>query len=71
MKLNRDSFLRRVVKPTFYKKSWLNLAEYASIVISAFGAFGVAVSGQAFYGVTPLVLALSLNVANRYRFEIT
>jgi len=69
MKLNRDSFLRRVVKPTFYKKSWLNLAEYASIVISAFGAFGVAVSGQAFYGVTPLVLALSLNVANRYRFE--
>ena len=69
MKLNQDSFLRRVVKPTFYKKSWLNLAEYASIVISAFGAFGVAVSGQAFYAVTPMVLALSLNVANRYRFE--
>ncbi|MCL2923976.1 MAG: hypothetical protein MGF17_04925 [Trichodesmium sp. MAG_R04] len=57
------------MRPTFYKKSWLNLAEYASIVISAFGAFGVAVSGQAFYAVTPLVLALSLNVANRYRFE--
>jgi hypothetical protein len=27
------------------------------------------VSGQAFYGVAPLTLALSLNVANRYRFE--
>ncbi|NJK74886.1 MAG: hypothetical protein HC942_13520, partial [Microcoleus sp. SU_5_6] len=26
-------------------------------------------SGQAFYGVAPLTLALSLNVANRYRFE--
>ncbi|NEQ37465.1 MAG: hypothetical protein F6K40_14795 [Okeania sp. SIO3I5] len=52
-----------------YKKHWLNLAEYATIVISALGAFGVAVSGQAFYAVAPMTLALSLNVANRYRFE--
>ena len=69
MKLNRDSLLRRAVKPTFYKKYWLNLAEYASIFFSALGVFGVAASGQAFYAVAPMTLALSLNMANRYRFE--
>ena len=69
MKLNQDSLLRRALKPTFYKKYWLNLAEYASVVFSVFGAFGVAASGQAFYAVAPITLALSLNMANRYRLE--
>ena len=36
---------------------------------SALGSLAVALSGQAFYGVAPLTLALSLSVANRYRFE--
>ena len=69
MEQNRDSLLKRAVKQTFNKKHWLNLAEYACIIGSALGAFGVAVSGQAFYAVAPMTLALSLNVANRYRFE--
>ncbi|WP_210407658.1 hypothetical protein [Hydrocoleum sp. CS-953] len=69
MERNRDSLLRRAVKQTFYKKHWLNLAEYACIIGSALGAFGVAASGQAFYAVAPMTLAISLNVANRYRFE--
>ena len=69
MKLNQDSLLRRALKPTFYKKYWLNLAEYASVAFSVFGAFGVAASGQAFYAVAPITLALSLNMANRYRLE--
>jgi hypothetical protein len=45
------------------------LAEYASLAASGVGSLAVALSGQAFYGVAPLTLALSLNVANRYRFE--
>jgi len=45
------------------------MAEYASLAASGVGSLAVAVSGQAFYGVAPLTLALSLNVANRYRFE--
>ncbi len=69
MERNRDSLPRRAVKQTFDKKHWLNLAEYACIIGSALGAFGVVASGQAFYAVAPMTLALSLNVANRYRFE--
>ncbi|MDB9511717.1 hypothetical protein PN499_11025 [Kamptonema animale CS-326] len=57
------------VRPTSHKRHWLELAEYASLGASALGSLAVALSGQAFYGVAPLTLALSLSVANRYRFE--
>lgn len=66
---NQDSLLQKALKPTSYKKHWLNLVEYASIVGSAVGAFAVAGGSHTFYAVAPLTLALSLNVANRYRFE--
>ncbi len=51
------------------QRHWLELAEYVSLVSSAVGSLVVALSGQAFYGVAPLTVALSLNVANRYRLE--
>jgi hypothetical protein len=57
------------LRPTFPQRHWLEFAEYASLAASGVGSLAVAVSGQAFYGVAPLTLALSLNVANRYRFE--
>lgn len=57
------------VRQTANKRHWLELAEYASLGASALGSLAVAFSGQAFYGVAPLTLALSLSVANRYRFE--
>ena len=57
------------VRQTANKRHWLELAEYASLGASALGSLAVALSGQAFYGVAPLTLALSLSVANRYRFE--
>lgn len=57
------------VRQTSNKRHWLELAEYASLGASALGSLAVALSGQAFYGVAPLTLALSLSVANRYRFE--
>ncbi|MDJ0555571.1 MAG: hypothetical protein QNJ68_14230 [Microcoleaceae cyanobacterium MO_207.B10] len=57
------------MKQNLYQKHWLDLAEYASVVASAMGALAVAAWGQAFYAVAPLTLALSLNIANRYRFE--
>lgn len=63
-----DSSLPKV-RPTSHKRHWLELAEYASLGASALGSLAVALSGQAFYGVAPLTLALSLSVANRYRFE--
>lgn len=66
---NQDSLLQKALKPTLYKKHWVNLMEYASIVGSAVGAFAVAAGSHTFYAVAPLTLALSLNVANRYRFE--
>ena len=66
---NQDLLLQGALKQTLYKKDWLNLAEYASIIGSAVGAFAVAAWGQAFYAVAPMTLAISLNVANRYRFE--
>ncbi len=69
MERNRDSLLRRALKQTVYKKHWLNWAEYACIIGSALGAFTVVASGQAFYALAPMTLAISLNVANRYRFE--
>ncbi|WP_413166592.1 hypothetical protein ACL6C3_07770 [Capilliphycus salinus ALCB114379] len=51
------------------QRHWLELAEYISLLSSAVGSVVVALSGQAFYGVAPLTVALSLNVANRYRVE--
>jgi hypothetical protein len=51
------------------QRHWLEVAEYISLLSSAVGSLVVALSGQAFYGVAPLTVALSLNVANRYRLE--
>ena len=61
--------VRNGLRPSFPQRHWLEVAEYASLAASGLGSLAVAVSGQAFYGVAPLTLALSLNVANRYRFE--
>lgn len=61
--------VRNRLRPSFPQRHWLEVAEYASLAASGVGSLAVAVSGQAFYGVAPLTLALSLNVANRYRFE--
>ncbi len=61
--------VRNRLRPSFPQRHWLEVAEYASLAASGLGSLAVAVSGQAFYGVAPLTLALSLNVANRYRFE--
>ena len=66
---NQDSLFQKALNQTLYQKHWLDLAEYACVVGSAVGALAVAAWGQAFYAVAPLTLALSLNVANRYRFE--
>ncbi|NJL66954.1 MAG: hypothetical protein HC894_09430 [Microcoleus sp. SM1_3_4] len=57
------------MRQTYPQRHWLEFAEYASLAASGVGSLAVALSGQAFYGVAPLTLALSLNVANRYRFE--
>ncbi|MCW6052720.1 hypothetical protein K4039_22250 [Lyngbya sp. CCAP 1446/10] len=61
--------VRNHLRQSFPQRHWLEVAEYASLAASGLGSLAVAVSGQAFYGVAPLTLALSLNVANRYRFE--
>lgn len=57
------------MRQTYPQRHWLEFAEYASLAASGVGSLAVALSGQAFYGVAPLTLAVSLNVANRYRFE--
>lgn len=49
------------------KRHWLEVAELFSFMGSVVGAVFVLLSGRAAYGVTPLTLALSLNMANRYR----
>jgi len=64
-----NSILPKTVFSTLKQRHWLELAEYVSLISSAIGSGVVALSGQAFYGVAPLTLALSLNVANRYRLE--
>ncbi|MGE5659997.1 MAG: hypothetical protein ACM37W_25685 [Actinomycetota bacterium] len=61
--------LSQDLRQRLYQRHWLEWAEYASLAGSALGSLAVALSGQAFYGVAPLTLAVSLNVANRYRFE--
>lgn len=60
---------QKVIKDTTRQGHWLELAEYASLAGSAVGALAVAISGQAFYAVVPMTLALSLNAANRSRYE--
>jgi hypothetical protein len=66
--LQLDTKLQEASRKTM-ERHWLELVEYLSLGASAVGTLAVAVSGQAFYGVAPLTLALSLNVANRYRLE--
>ncbi|MDF0554870.1 hypothetical protein [Kamptonema sp. UHCC 0994] len=51
------------------QRNWLELAEYASVAGSAIGTLAAALSGQLIYAAAPLTLALSLNLANRQRFE--
>ena len=50
------------LRQSFPQRHWLELAEYASLAAFGVGSLAVAVSSQAFYGVAPLTLALSLNV---------
>ncbi|MGC9523928.1 MAG: hypothetical protein ACP5D7_00135 [Limnospira sp.] len=59
----------RPLMPDLPRRHWLEWAEYISLASSAIGSIVVALSNQAFYGVAPLTVALSLNVANRYRHE--
>lgn len=64
-----NSIFPRTVFSTLKQRHWLEWLEYLSLASSAIGSGVVALSGQAFYGVAPLTLAVSLNVANRYRLE--
>lgn len=64
-----NSVFPQAVIQTLKQRHWLELAEYFSLATSAIGSLVVALSGQAFYGVAPLTVALSFNVANRYRLE--
>lgn len=64
-----DSHSSGAVVQKLKQRHWLELAEYISLLSSGVGSLVVALSGQAFYGVAPLTVALSLSVANRYRVE--
>lgn len=66
---HQNSSVQQVIRDTIQQRHWLELLEYASLAGSALGSLGMAISGQAFYAVAPMTLALSLNVANRSRFE--
>jgi hypothetical protein len=48
---------------------WLELAEYASVAGSAIGTIAAGLSANILYAAAPLTAALSLNLANRQRFE--
>ncbi len=48
---------------------WLELAEYASVAGSAIGTIAAGLSGQIVYAAAPLTAAISINLANRQRFE--
>lgn len=50
-------------------RHWLNLAECASLTASVAGCFAATASHQVVYAAAPLTLALSLNLANRQRFQ--
>src|SRR4028118_560456 len=51
------------------KRSWTEIAEYASLAGSALGTVVAAVSNQVLYAATPLTFALALNLINRQRFQ--
>jgi len=66
---HQNSSEQQVIKDTIRQRHWLELAEYASLAGSAVGALAVAIWGHPFYAVAPMTLALSLNAANRSRYE--
>ncbi len=66
-KIEDASFPALRISPN--QQDWLELAEYASIAGSAIGTIAAGLSGQILYAAAPLTAALSLNLANRQRFE--
>ncbi|MBE9019038.1 hypothetical protein IQ272_23385 [Chroococcidiopsidales cyanobacterium LEGE 13417] len=52
-----------------HNKSWLQVAEYASLASSAAGTVIAIASQQVAYAAAPLTLALSLSVVNRQRCQ--
>jgi hypothetical protein len=52
-----------------HHKSWLQIAEYASLATSAAGTVVAIASQQVAYAAAPLTLALSLSVVNRQRYQ--
>ncbi|HLO47577.1 MAG TPA: hypothetical protein VK211_04030 [Kamptonema sp.] len=66
-KIDDSSF--KALNHTLNQRNWLELAEYASVAGSALGTLAAALSGQLIYAAAPLTVALSLNLANRQRFE--
>ncbi|MCC3405337.1 MAG: hypothetical protein JGK17_07020 [Microcoleus sp. PH2017_10_PVI_O_A] len=66
-KIEDASFPALRISPN--QQDWLELAEYASVAGSAIGTIAAALSGQILYAAAPLTAALSLNLANRQRFE--
>src|SRR4028118_1716508 len=59
----------RAMRSSPHQRDWLEMAEYASIAGSAIGTIAAGLSGQIIYAAAPLTAALSLNFANRQRFE--
>ena len=55
----------------FSEYHWLDLVESISIAASAVGTVFGALSGQVVFAAAPLTVALSLNLANRYRLDET
>lgn len=49
------------------KRSWLEIAEYASLASFVAGSIAALASQQVIYAAVPLILALSLNLVNRHR----
>jgi len=66
-KIQNASFPALRLSPN--QPDWLELAEYASIAGSAIGTIAAGLSRQILYAAAPLTAALSLNIANRQRFE--
>ncbi|MBK4732165.1 hypothetical protein JJD41_20180 [Oxynema sp. CENA135] len=60
---------RERVTPILKQFPWREWAEYASVAGSAVGTVAAAFSGQLLYAAAPLTVALSLNLANRSRFD--
>ncbi|MBE9184693.1 hypothetical protein IQ270_08165 [Microcoleus sp. LEGE 07076] len=66
-KIEKASF--PALKNSTNQPDWLELAEYASVAGSAIGTIAAGLSGQILYAAAPLTAAISLNIANRQRFE--